>query len=312
MSEQHGLDVIESSSRQGRYVQPDRDIEEEIDLLALWQTLLKYKRMILKATFGTAVLVAAITLLLPNIYRAEVLLAPVASEGGKSGLSSALGGLGGLASMAGISLGGGGSIEENLAVLKSRDFLWKFAQEKKLMPILFERSRLADFLNSDPPGQWDLYRLLIEDGNLHVNVDKDSGLITVGVEWVDPVLVAEWANLLVHSLNQHLAQQAIARSESNLKYLNEELMRTPVEEMRKTLFELIASEQKNAMLASTQKEFAFKVLDPAVEPDKKAKPKRALIVILAALVAGFAAILYAFIKDGIAKRREEEMVKKHG
>lgn len=83
-------------------------------------------------------------------------------------------------------------------------------------------------------------------------------------------------------------------------------MRTPVEEMRKTLFDLIASEQKNAMLANTQKEFAFKVLDPAVEPDEKAKPKRALIVILAAFVAGFMAIFYAFIKEGIAKRREEE------
>jgi len=76
--------------------------------------------------------------------------------------------------------------------------------------------------------------------------------------------------------------------------------------MRKTLFDLIANEQKNVMLANTQKDFAFRVLDPAVEPDKKIKPKRSLIVILAVFVAGFLAALYAFIKEGIAKRREEE------
>lgn len=285
------------------------DDEDEIDLFELWQTLLKHKRMIIKATVIAAVLAAAGSLLMPNIYRAEVLISPVQTADSKGGLSSALGslgGLGGLASMAGISIGGGGSTEENLAVLQSREFLWKFAQENKLMPILFERTWLQDLLDADPPGQWDLYRLLIENGKLRVNKDKDTGIVTVTLEWEDPALVATWANALVARLNQYLAQQAIARSESNLKYLNEELMRTPVEEMRKTLFDLIASEQKNAMLANTQKEFAFKVLDPAAEPDKKAKPKRALIVILTAFVAGFIAILYAFIKEGIAKRREEE------
>jgi len=76
--------------------------------------------------------------------------------------------------------------------------------------------------------------------------------------------------------------------------------------MRKILFDLIASEQKHVMLANTQKEFAFKVLDPAVEPDKKIKPKRSLIVMLTAIVAGFLAVLYAFIKEWVAKRREQE------
>jgi LPS O-antigen subunit length determinant protein (WzzB/FepE family) len=134
----------------------------------------------------------------------------------------------------------------------------------------------------------------------------------VAIEWKDAALAADWTNALVEQLNQYLAQQAISRSENNLKYLNEELMSTPVEEMRKTLYDLIASEQKSAMLANTQKAFAFKVLDPAVEPDKKAKPKRSLIVILAALVAGFLAILYVFIKEGMAKRREEDLLRASG
>ncbi len=291
----------------------DRDgMNDEIDLLELWHTLLKYKRMILLATFGAAIVAAGYSLLMPNIYRAEVLLAPVSAETKGGGLASALGGLGGLASMAGISLGGGGGTDENLAVLQSRDFLWKFVQEKKLMPILFEDKWDAEakrWKESDPkkqPGQLDVHRLFTKGGLLSVEKDKKTELVTVAVEWNDAALAADWANALVERLNQYLAQQAAARSESNLKYLNEELMRTQIEEMRKTLFDLIANEQKNVMLASTQKEFAFKVLDPAVEPDKKIKPKRSLIVILAAFVAGFLAILYAFIMESIAKRREEE------
>ena len=214
--------------------------------------------------------------------------------------------------MAGVSLGGGGSTDESLAVLKSRDFLWKFVQEKKLMPILFESEwdeQQKKWKETDPkkqPGQMDVYRLFNESGVLKVEADKKTDLVTVAVEWEDAALAADWANALVEKLNQYLAQRTIARSESNLKYLNEELMRAQIEEMSKTLFDMIANEQKQAMLANTQKEFAFKVLDPTVEPDKKIKPKRSLIVILTAFVAGFLAILYAFIMEGIAKRREEE------
>lgn len=306
MSEQHQPDVMR---RVGQDVGDD-----EIDLMELWHTLLKYKLTILLVTFGAAVVAAGVSLTMPNIYRAEVLLAPANTDDGKgSGLSAALGGLGGFASMAGISLGGGGgSTEQSLAVLKSRDFIWKFVQEKKLMPILFENAwdeQQKKWKETDPkkqPGQLDAYRLV--NGILSVERDKKTDLITVAVEMKDAALATEIANSLVEQLNLYLAQQAIARSESNLQYLNEELMRTQIEEMRKILFELIATEQKKVMLANTQKDFSFKVLDRAVEPDKKIKPKRSLIVILAAFVAGFLAILYAFIKEGIAKRREQAAV----
>lgn len=281
--------------------------EDEIDLLELWNTMFKHKRMILWSGFGAAIVAAAISLMLPNVYRAEILLSPAQTEETKAGgLSSALGGLGGLASMAGISLGGTGTTEESIAVLKSREFLWKFVQEKKLVPILFEPGLLAKWIQPELPGQLDVHRLFIEGNKLIVTNDAETGLVSIAVEWEDPVLAADWTNSLVARLNQYLAQQAISRSEENLKYLNEELMRTPVEEMRKVLFDLIASEQRKAMLASTQKDFAFKVLDPAVTPDKKIKPKRTIIVIAVSIIAVFLAVIYAFIKEGLVKKREKE------
>jgi len=297
--------------KQSDSVRREEYAEDEIDLLELWRTLYKNKLLILSVSFGAAIIAAAISLMMPNIYQAEVLLAPVEPGGSKGGLSSALGGLGGLASMAGISVGGGGSTEENLAVLKSRDFLWKFAQEKKLMPILFEDAwdeQQKKWKEADPkkqPGQLDVHRLFTQ-GILTVDKDKKTDLVTVALEMKDAALAAELANGLVDGVNQYLAQEAIARSERNLMFLNEELMRTQIEEMRKILFELIASEQKKAMLANTQKDFAFKVLDRAVEPDKKIKPKRSLIVILTAFVAGFLAILFVFVRDGLARRRTSQ------
>jgi uncharacterized protein involved in exopolysaccharide biosynthesis len=302
----------QSDDKQSKLVRREEYEDDEIDLLELWRTLLKYKRMILSVTLGAAIVAAGVSLTMPNIYRAEILLAPVESGDSKGGLSSALGGLGGLASLAGISIGGGGSVEENLAVLKSKDFLWKFVQDKKLMPILFKDAwdeKTKGWKETDPkkqPGQMDVYRLFTKGEVLSVEKDKKTDLITVAIEWDDAALATEWTNDLVIRLNQYLSQQAIARSENNLNYLKEELMRTQVEEMRKIVFDLIANEQKKTMMANTQKDFAFKILDSAVEPDKKIKPKRSLIVIFSAFVAGFMTILFVFINEGVARRRESE------
>lgn len=289
--------------------------EDEIDLLEYWLIIWGKRKFILSLSLVAAILAAGISLQMPNIYRAEVLLAPVAEEGSKSGgLSSALGGLGGLASMAGISLGGGGSVEENLAVLKSREFLWRFIKDEKLMPILFADKWDAEaksWIDSDPEAQptlWDAYRLFTKGGLLSVSKDKGSGLVTVGIEWKDADLAAQWGNKLVNRLNEFLRQQAIGRSQGNLRYLNKELSHTQVADMRQALFELISQEQKKSMLANTQKEFAFQVIDKAVAPDKKAKPKRSLIVVLATFVAGFLAVIFVFIREGINRREEEQNV----
>ena len=45
-------------------------------------------------------------------------------------------------------------------------------------------------------------------------------------------------------------------------------------------------------------------MDKAVEPDLKSKPKRALIVILTAFVAGFLAMLWVFIMEAGQKARQ--------
>lgn len=287
--------------------------DDEIDLREIWRVLVSSKRLILSSMFVAGVIAASVTLMMPNSYRAEVLLAPSGGDSAKGGgMAAALGGLGGLASLAGISLPSSGSTEENIAVLKSREFLWKFVQDNKLMPILFEDewdAHQQKWKENNPekqPGQMDVYRLFNEHGLLSVSKDKKTELITVAIEWTDKKAVADWANKLVSRLNQYLAQLTIERCQTNLKYLNEELKKTPVEEMRKTLFDLIATEQKKAMLANTQKEFAFRVLDPAIEPDKKSKPKRTLTVLLATMAAFICALLYVFLKESLVKRRERK------
>ncbi len=277
--------------------------DDEIDLLEYWRIIWKRRWLIIGVVFLAAVLAAGYSLTLPNIYRAEVVITPV---GEKSNRGQSFGGLSGLASMAGISLGGGGGdVRVNLAVLKSREFLRAFVKENKLKPVLFAESWNSESKSwqEGEPTQWDTYRLF--NKLLSVSSGKKSGIVTVAVEWTDASLAATWANDLVTRLNAHLRQEALQRSKQTLGYLNDELGKVRVAEMRQALFDLISQEQKKAMLASTQKEYSFRVLDAAVVPDRKAKPKRLMIVILSVLVSGFLTVIGVFISESVKKRREK-------
>ena len=68
-----------------------------------------------------------------------------------------------------------------------------------------------------------------------------------------------------------------------------------------TLFELLAKQYEIAKIDEAKDASVIQVIDKAVAPDRKSKPKRALIVMLATLAAGILAVLLAFIREALAK-----------
>ena len=71
-----------------------------------------------------------------------------------------------------------------------------------------------------------------------------------------------------------------------------------------TVFELMAKQYELAKIDEAKDPSMVQVLDKAVEPDRKSKPKRALIVILATLAAGFVAVIWAFVREAMNKARQ--------
>ena len=267
--------------------------------------LLDHVWLLLLISFLFAVVAAGTSLALPNVFRGETTVAPAETN---QQTSFPFPGMEGLASLAGFALPASEKLEEHLAVLRSRDFVWRFIREFDLMPVLFEEEWDAenerwekDDVDSQP-NKWDAYRFFSRNV-LSVNKDTKTGLVRITIDWYDPELAAEWANQIVELLNEHLRTIAIERSRKNLEYLNQELEGIKVSEMRQTLSQLIEQEQRTAMIVNTQKEFAFRVLDPAVAPDKKVRPKRALLTLLAGmlgflLAAGFIIYRYGYQADG--------------
>jgi uncharacterized protein involved in exopolysaccharide biosynthesis len=59
----------------------------------------------------------------------------------------------------------------------------------------------------------------------------------------------------------------------------------------------LAKQYEVARLDEAKDTAIIQVLDPAIEPERKAKPQRAIIILLSAVLALFAAIAWAFISE---------------
>jgi tyrosine-protein kinase Etk/Wzc len=70
-----------------------------------------------------------------------------------------------------------------------------------------------------------------------------------------------------------------------------------------TLYELLARQYELARIDEAKEATLIQVLDTAIEPERKSSPKRAIIVILAALAFGIVAIGVAFAREALSSAR---------
>ncbi|PFG45484.1 LPS O-antigen subunit length determinant protein (WzzB/FepE family) [Vibrio sp. ES.051] len=301
--------------------------EDEIDLRELFMALWKGKWLIIVTTFVFAVGAVLYALSLPNIYKADALLSPAESSNG-GGLSKMAGQLGGLAALAGVNLGGAESSQTDLAVqvMKSRQFIEAFISKHELLvplmaakewDITHNKLILDEEIYNASTGEWlrepqglrgvkptaqEAFEVFSKD-TISVNQDKETGLYTVAVKHYSPYIAQQWVNWLVEDINKVMRERTIAEVSQNLAYLNTQLQKTAVADMQSTFYKLIEEQTKSLMLAEVQEEFVFKVVDPAVVPELKDSPKRALICVLGTLLGGMLGV--AIVLGRFAFRKEE-------
>ena len=106
---------------------PLASYDDEIDLRELFGVLWAGKWLIAGITSAATVIAVIVALILPNIYRAEALLAPNDQEGAR-GLSALAAQYSGLASLAGINIGSGAGDKTalGLEILQSRKLISEF------------------------------------------------------------------------------------------------------------------------------------------------------------------------------------------
>ena len=94
-------------------------------------------------------------------------------------------------------------------------------------------------------------------------------------------MTAAWAKNLVDLANRRLRETAINQATRSIAYLQAELNRTDIVEVRQAIFAVMEQQMQEVMLANVQEEYAFAVIDPPVVPetDDFVRPRRFLVLI---------------------------------
>lgn len=298
-----------------------KDLTEhgKVDLIALIKMFWAGKWLILICTSLFSGLGIYYALGLPNVYKAEAYV--MSAESSLSSGGAALGQLGGLAGLAGLSLPNstGEKFKEAQQVLQSRKFIMSFIERHNLLiPVMASTSydfstnslsydeTMYDTQNDkwvrevkSPvpliPTYWEAYKEFIKI--LEVTQDRKTGLLKISIEFYDPYQAKDWVNLLIEDLNQYMVDNDKGKYTKGIEFLNHKIKDLKVASVKSVFFRLLEEQYQNLMLANINQEYVFKVVDPAIVPERKSKPKRALICIFFALTGAIIGALAVAIRN---------------
>lgn len=253
---------------------------------------------------GLAIGIAHV-LLTPVAYRAEAVVAPVTQRidlldqlAGGIGFSGLLGVLPGA--------GGGKEAERTVATLVSNRFTYRFIQKRGLAPDLFpdrwdpetKSWRTPRFAwlpwgrrESLEPTPQELVRKFASKRS--ISLDRQTGLVRIRLDWSSAEGVANLVNAMIEDFNEFSRVRARTEAQEAMEYLAREMSSVDVAELRQSLARLMEEQMTREMMATVQPEFALRVVDPAVAPDRSVRPRYLMTPVLWILAAFGAAAAYA-------------------
>ena len=282
--------------------QVDGEIDYRELFAVLWSS--KIKIIVITAIFALGSVINALSI--PNQFKATALLAPAQLDG--VGLSSALE-LGGTPTLNFFRIGGPGDSESQIAqqIMKSWSFAESFITENDLAVEIYavkgirgarelevddniydlsENQWLIKDSNGNlgPPSSWQLFEKFSR--MLSISEDKTSGLVSVSIEYFTPEIAKKWLDMYIAAVNKHMQTRQITKVSNNIAYLEVQIDKTPIAEMREVFYTIIEEQTKKKMVAEASPDYAFVTVSPAMVPEVKSRPNRALICILGTLFGG--------------------------
>lgn len=298
--------------------------EQEIDLFEFFSLVWKGRLFIISVTFVFSLFALAYVMYLPNVYKAEVLLAPADQNS-----SSLPGQLGSLAALAGVSVGGTAGVDKTalaLEIMKSHVFLNRFINKHVFLPdimaskswdiekneILYDDEiynvetkewvREAKPPKTKMPSQQESAVAFLK--SMKIVQDKSNGMLTISITHYSPRIAQSYLINLISELNEEMRNRDKIEAESSIRYLNEQIGKTNYSEVKLALYSLIEEQTKTLMLANVRNEYAFKVIDGPLIPEEKASPARAVICVIITLLGFFLSVVFVVIKFSLSNSKK--------
>lgn len=279
------------------------------------------KNNLLKILFVTAI-VSAITVVsvlnLPNIYRSETTLVENSTLNNSDNLSR----YSSLASLAGVGVQKGSS-ENNTAIalelVKSLNFFQSLINNYDiLVPLLASKGWdpltntiiINDQIYNKEDQIWNSKNPLIKDTKpsiqvahkifleaMFIDIDKNTGFIKLSIEHISPFVAKEWVGNIVDHLNNIMRKENKDRATHSIHFLTKELNNTTSNDIRTAINSLMTKEYEKLMLVNSFPDYVFRYISNPYVPEKKIKPTRSVICIVAFLLSLFLSSLYFVVRE---------------
>jgi uncharacterized protein involved in exopolysaccharide biosynthesis len=314
---------------------PYGEEEDGINLLDYWRIIWKRRKTIGWIVAITIVITAAISFSMTDVYRAKAVIIPMGAKdsgGGSSAIVGVLaqqfGGLPGIATSTSV------TASEIVSLLNSSNLKEKIIRQYNLMPILFYKkwdtkqqawkpgytilginpfyyssllvktvspASAKGSLKKDPniPDTWDALRRL--DEMVRVSSNSKENTITISADFHDPELAAKIVDYYLVTLTDYMSSEVKRVATANRKYLEEQLVGMTDPFIKQKAYNMIAQQIEMGIMAEVRENFAFKLIDPPLAPDKPIQPKRGQIVLLSIIVSLFIGICIAFFLEYLEK-----------
>ncbi|MGH7948987.1 MAG: Wzz/FepE/Etk N-terminal domain-containing protein [Candidatus Binataceae bacterium] len=256
-----------------------------IQLLHYWNLLRARWVLIVVATVGTALAVGLYTkFFMQKIYRAETVITPVPVA--QSLANSA--GMGGFEGMGGgvMSLFGFGGDSDNtltaqryIAIMRSYSFTTELARRYGVDKVIAQR----DGVDPASLSPWKISDRL--KNSIDAEYDYKTGNLTVYYLDPSPPYAKQMLTNFLESLRDKVRSREIKSATTAAESLRDEVSRTPDAILQNQLYELLARQIQRAKLAQVEADFAFKIVEPPLVPEKYYSPvARSNAILAGALV----------------------------
>jgi hypothetical protein len=273
-----------------------------IQLLHYWNLLRARWVMIVVASAGTALAVGLFTkFFMQKIYRAETVITPVAVAQSLAN-SAGMGGFEGMGGRGVMSLFGFGGDSDNsltaqryIAIMRSYSFTTELARRYGVDKVI------ANHEGVDPASlsPWKISDTLKQ--SVDAEYDYKTGNLTVYYFDPNPAYAKQMLNNFLESLRDKVRSREIKSATTAADSLREEIARTPDAILQNQLYELLARQIQRAKLAQVEADFAFKMVEPPLVPEKYYSPvARSNAILAGALV--FAGLCGWIIASDLLRR----------
>ncbi len=259
---------------------------------------------------------------LPNIYTSKAVLYPAAipsSAGSNSSLGSSLGGSG-IADIVGSLSGSGGNqnVIKALKILESKDFYLDYYKNPEFLP-LFEAAKsynlATDTIQYDPEKYDPLKQSWIKGAKpnfdqshsnfksiMKIEHDRLDGFITISLDHLSPKVANYWLQEIITDINSKIKKIDTDKALAQSLYFEKKLNSTDIRDLRSVISSLLLQAYETLAFAEITDDFAFEYVDRPMEPERKSKPSRGLIVIFLCVGLGFFELLLLLALSSYQKR----------